>query len=72
VALAHRAGLGIDLALINELQVVPDFRPPETIRLGIAPLYTSYQELHTAVMRLRQVVEERRYEKYGGTVPVVT
>ena len=72
VALAHREGLGIDLALINELQVVPDFRPPETIRLGIAPLYTSYQELHTAVMRLRQVVEERRYEKYGGTVPVVT
>jgi kynureninase len=63
--------LGIDLALINELQVVPDFRPPETIRLGIAPLYTSYQELHTAVMRLRQVVEER-YAKYGGATPVVT
>ena len=72
VALAHREGLGIDLALINELQVVPDFRPPETIRLGIAPLYTSYQELHTAVMRLRQVVEERRYAKYGGATPVVT
>jgi kynureninase len=72
ISLGHPAGLGIDLALINELNVLPDFRAPDNIRLGIAPLYTSFRDLHTAVERLAQAVIEKRYLKYQANRPTVT
>ncbi|HEY3228038.1 MAG TPA: kynureninase [Roseiflexaceae bacterium] len=72
ISLGHVEGLRIDLALINDLNVLPDFRTPDNIRLGIAPLYISFRDIHTAVMRLRRIVEERLYEKYSGAAPVVT
>ena len=55
VSLGHDEGLRIARALIDRMGVVPDFRAPDDIRLGIAPLYTSYAELHAAVMALRTV-----------------
>ena len=72
ISLGHVEGLRIDLALINDLNVLPDFRTPDNIRLGIAPLYTSFRDIHSAVMRLRRIVEERLYEKYSDAAPVVT
>ncbi len=65
VALGHREAWRIDQALIQELQVLPDFRRPDTIRLGVAPLYTSYEELYSAVMRMKTVVSEKRYLQYA-------
>jgi kynureninase len=72
VSLGHSEGLRIDQALIHELNVLPDFRPPDTIRIGMAPIYTSYRDIHTAVMCLQKVVIDRLYEKYPGQAPVVT
>jgi len=72
VSLGHAEGLRIDLALIGAMKVLPDFRAPDTIRLGLAPLYTSFRDIHTAVTRLRAVVTERLYEHYSATAPVVT
>jgi kynureninase len=72
VSLGHPEGLRIDRALIEEMQVLPDFRYPDNIRLGVAPLYTSYADLHEAVTRLRRVVAERRYERYPTARPAVT
>lgn len=72
VSLGHAEGLRIDLALINECDVLPDFRAPDNIRLGIAPLYTSYAEIHAAVVRMRRIVDERLYEKYPRKAPAVT
>src|SRR5215469_1301423 len=72
VSLGHVEGLRIDQALINEMNVLPDFRPPHTIRLGIAPIYTSYRDIHTTVMRLQQVVTGRLYEKYSALAPTAT
>jgi kynureninase len=72
LSFGHAEGLAIDLALIGEMNVVPDFRAPDTIRLGFAPLYTSYRELHTAVTRMSTVVAERRFERYRGEAPAVT
>jgi kynureninase len=72
VSLGHREGLRIDRALIEEMGVLPDFRYPDNIRLGIAPLYTSYADLHAAASRLRTVVEDRLYEKYPAAAPAVT
>ncbi len=72
VSLGHPEGLRIDLALINEMGVLPDFRNPDNIRLGIAPLYTSYEEIWVAAERMATIVREGLYEKYDGRAPVVT
>jgi|HigsolmetaAR202D_1030399.scaffolds.fasta_scaffold00367_21 kynureninase len=72
ISLGHPEGLGIDLALINEMQVLPDFRPPDNLRLGIAPLYNSFSDIHATVMRLKQIVSEGLHLKYSNTKPTVT
>jgi kynureninase len=72
VSLGHPEGLRIDRALIEELRVIPDFRYPDNIRLGIAPLYTSFAEIHEGIMRLRRAIDERLYEKYPSERPDVT
>jgi len=72
ISLGHAEGLRIDMALITDLNVLPDFRAPDNIRLGIAPLYTAYRDIHTAVARLQRIVVERLYEKYSDAAPVVT
>ena len=35
--------------------VTPDFRGPDSIRLGVAPLYTSFAEVWDALDRLRAI-----------------
>jgi kynureninase len=72
ISLGHPEGLRIDRALIEELRVIPDFRYPDNIRLGIAPLYTSFAEIHEGIMRLRRALVERLYEKYPAERPDVT
>ena len=51
---------------------MPDFRRPDNIRLGIAPLYNSFADIHTAVERLRAVVVDHLYERYDANGLVVT
>jgi len=72
VSLGHSEGLGIDLALIREMKVIPDFRQPDNIRLGIAPLYISFSDIQQAVWRLHEVVERGLHRRYLGNAPVVT
>jgi kynureninase len=72
VSFGHPDGLRIDRALIEEMNVLPDFRYPDNIRFGIAPIYTSFAEIHEAVMRLVCVMHERRYEKYPRERPSIT
>jgi kynureninase len=54
------------------MQVIPDFRKPDNIRLGIAPIYTRYTEIYEAMQRLRQVVAEKLYEQYSQAENRVT
>jgi kynureninase len=72
VSIGHPEGLGIDLALIHEMNVIPDFREPDNIRLGFAPLYTTFTEIHEAVMRLQKIVVGKLYEKYNQDRPTIT
>ena len=72
LSLGHPEGWRISQALINDLNVLPDFRRPDNLRLGIAPLYTSFSEIHTAAARIRTAVTERRYEKYEAELGGVT
>jgi kynureninase len=57
VALRHAEAWPICRALIERADVIPDFRGPDTIRLGVAPLYTRYVDVWDAMDRLRGLVE---------------
>lgn len=72
VSLGHPDGLRIDRALIEEMKVIPDFRYPDNIRCGIAPIYTRFEDVYTAMERLRRVMQEKLYEKYPVERPAVT
>ena len=64
VSIRHPEGYRVNLVLSEEMNVIPDFREPDNIRLGLAPLYTSFGDVWEAVDRIRQVVKERRYLRY--------
>jgi kynureninase len=64
VSLRHPEGYRINRALIEEMSVLPDFREPDYIRLGLAPLYTSFFDIWEGVQRIKNVVSEGRYRKY--------
>jgi kynureninase len=55
VALRHEHGYPIIRALI-ERKVVGDFRAPDVMRFGFAPLYLSYRDVWDAVERLRDIL----------------
>ncbi|GIH20242.1 kynureninase [Rugosimonospora africana] len=63
VTLYHPQAWQICQALIQE-RVIPDFRTPDRLRLGVAPLYTSFGELYVAVSRLRDIVAAGRHEAF--------
>jgi kynureninase len=45
--------------------VVPDFREPDSIRMGIAPLYTRFVDVWDALDRLRGLVERGEHLGMG-------
>ncbi len=72
VSIRHPEGYRINRALIEEMNLIPDFREPDNIRLGIAPLYTTFGEIFEGVHRICQVVQEKRYLHYPVQRLVVT
>ena len=76
VSLRHPEGYRICRALIESpppaVRAIPDFRTPDNIRLGIAPIYTTFTDIHRALERMRVIVEERLYEQYPTEKLAVT
>jgi kynureninase len=76
VSLCHPEGYRINRALIESpppaIRVIPDFREPDNIRLGIAPMYTTYLEIHQALSRIRTVVDKKIYEMHSAQRSGVT
>jgi kynureninase len=72
ISIRHTDGYRINRALIEEMNVIPDFRSPDNIRLGFAPLYLSFAEVREGFDRIRRVIEEKRHEKYPKQKLTVT
>jgi kynureninase len=72
VSLGHEEGIRIDKALINDYKIIPDFRAPDNIRFGFAPVYTTFSEVYQAVFALKEIVESKVYKKYSQDKPMVT
>jgi kynureninase len=57
IALRHPDAWRICRALLEHAAVVPDFREPDILRLGMPPLTTTFNDVAEAVVRTRRVVE---------------
>ena len=77
ISIKHAESYRINRAMISPSNnktksVIPDFRPPNFIRLGITPLYTSYVDLVEAVLRIKEIVATKEYENFSNEKLLVT
>jgi kynureninase len=57
ITLRHPSALQVCQAL-QAANVIADFRNPERLRIGLAPLYTRFVDVHEGFNRLREVAEK--------------
>jgi kynureninase len=69
ISLVHPDAAQICIALREISNVIPDYRTPNSIRLAISPLPTSYVEVWDGFERMRDLVASGRYKtvKEGGS-----
>jgi len=69
VSLRHIDAYRISRAMIESpapaLRIIPDFRAPDNIRLGVTPLYTTYTDIYRALERVRLILEDKLYADYS-------
>lgn len=64
VAVEHAEGVRISEAL-RARGVIPDFRPPNIIRIAPVPLYNTYLEVWQVVQYLKEIVDRRECERFS-------
>ncbi len=76
ITLSHKESWRICQCLLhgkeNRPKIIPDFRPEEYIRFGIAPLYVGYEAVWLTVERLKEIVRDKEYENFDHNRPTVT
>ena len=69
VSICHPEAYRICKALIDPdtggKTVIPDFREPDNIRLGITPLYNSYMDIYEAIMKIKMIAEQKLYNHFS-------
>lgn len=63
ITIAHPEAERISIALRKYANTVADYRTPNSIRLAISPLATSYTEVFDGFARIRDLVSTRQFEK---------
>jgi kynureninase len=63
VAVEHEEAVRLSAAL-KRRGVIPDFRPPNVIRLAPVPLYTSFHDVWQVVRHLKEIIDTREYELF--------
>ena len=63
ISLVHPDAAQICVALRQISNVIPDYRTPNSIRLAISPLPTSYVEIWDGFERMRDLVASGRYKE---------
>ena len=69
ISLVHPDAAQICIAMRTISNVIPDYRTPNSIRLAISPLPTSYVEIWDGLERMRDLVASGRYKEVqeGGS-----
>jgi kynureninase len=65
IALEHPEGVQICKALKTR-GIIPDFRPPNVIRVAPSPLYTTYDDLWQLVQALREIVGSGEHRQFAA------
>lgn len=63
ITIGHPKAKAIAASLRKFAKVIPDYRTPNSIRLAISPLPTSYTEVFDGFERIRDSVQRKDYEK---------
>jgi len=71
-SLAHSDAWRITQALIELGRVIPDFRAPDNVRMGLSALTTSFTDLHTAIERVALIVEGNLAAQFSNERSAVT
>ena len=61
VCLAREEGSFAIMQALIERRVIGDFRAPDILRFGIAPLYTRFVDVWDAVDRLEEVLRSKAW-----------
>jgi len=72
LALRHPEAYRLSVALAAEADVVPDFRAPDVLRVGLAPLSTRFTEVWDGFDRLRRLLEQEAWRRYDPVPTRVT
>ena len=72
VSIRHADAFRIMRAMIEDMKVIPDFRAPDNIRLGLTPLYISFSEVWEAVQRIAHIIDHKVHERFTHEKPPVT
>ena len=72
VSLRHADAWRVNRALIERAGVIGDFRGPDVIRLGVAPLYTRFVDVWDALDRLRRLVGRGEHHEVSAGPARVT
>ncbi|MBA2454350.1 MAG: aminotransferase class V-fold PLP-dependent enzyme, partial [Chloroflexia bacterium] len=70
IAVEHEHAAAIARSLKSR-GVVPDFRPPNVIRLAPVPLYTSFVDVWQTVQHLREIIETGEFRHVSAEREVV-
>jgi kynureninase len=71
VSLHHPEAWQLCQALVDA-RVIPDFRTPDRLRIGPAPLYTRFADVWDGVDRLREITASGAHRAYPGSRSRVT
>ena len=63
VAFTHPTGSHAIIAALIAEGVIGDFRAPDVLRFGFAPLYTRFVDVWHAVDRLADILDQRRWDR---------
>ena len=72
IIIQHQDAKQIAYALRKLKKVIPDYREPGAIRLGISPLPTSYSEVFEGFKRMKELVESGDYKNVSESSSRVT
>ncbi len=67
VTLCHPDAYRVCRALVEQENTVPDFRPPDGVRLGLSPLTTRFVDVWNGVQAIARIVREGRHTALSTT-----
>ena len=71
VGVSHQEGWRINQAL-KARGVIPDFRPPNIIRLAPIPLYVKYHDVWKVTRHLKEIIDRKEFLRFKDEKSTVT